>query len=50
MEPRLRQFLQGLLHQAIHSGIFAAFWKMPLVMVLSVLAILIAVAIYFGLY
>jgi hypothetical protein len=50
MEPRLRNFFQGLLNQAINSGIFAAFWKMPLGMVLAVLAILIAVAVIFGLY
>jgi len=50
MEPRLKEFFQGLLHHAIRSGIFAAFWKMPLAMVLTVLAILIGIAVWFGLY
>jgi hypothetical protein len=50
MEPRLKQFLQGLLHQAIHSGIFAAMWKMPLSKLLIVLGLLIAIAVAFGLY
>jgi hypothetical protein len=50
MEPRLKEFFQGLLQHAIRSGIFAAFWKMPLAAVLVVVAILIAVAVYFQLY
>jgi len=50
MEPRLQSFLQGLLHRAIHSAIFAAFWKMPLAWVLIALAVMIGVAVYFGLY
>jgi uncharacterized membrane protein len=50
MDARLKGFLQGLLHQAIHSAIFAAFWKMPLVWVLTALAVMIGVAVYFGLY
>ncbi len=50
MEPRLKDFFQGLLQHAIRSGIFAAFWKMPLAMILTVLAIMIAVAVIFGLY
>ena len=50
MDARLRGFLQGLLHHAIRSGIFAAFWKMPLKWVLLAVAALIAVAIAFKLY
>jgi len=50
VEPRLKQFLQGLLHHAIRSGIWAAMWKMPLTWVLAAVAILIAVAVIFGLY
>ena len=50
MDARLKGFLQGLLHQAIHSAIFATFWKMPLTWVLAALAVMIGVAVYFGLY
>lgn len=46
----LQAFLQGLLHQAIHSAIFAAFWKMPPAWVLAALAVMIGVVVYFGLY
>ncbi|HMO03971.1 MAG TPA: hypothetical protein PKC67_02210 [Kiritimatiellia bacterium] len=50
MDARLKDFLQGLLHRAIHSAIFAAFWKMPLTWVLIALAAMIGIAIAFGLY
>jgi|GEM_PF-6467194 hypothetical protein len=50
MDQRLKNYLQGLLHQAINAGIFAAMWKMPLGKLLIVLGILIAIAVVFGLY
>ena len=50
MTPELRAFFQRLLHQAINAGIQSAFWKMPLVVVLILLAVLIGVAVYFKLY
>lgn len=50
MDPRLKNFFQGLLHQAIHSAIFAAFWKMRLGVILLLLGLLIAIAVYFKLY
>lgn len=50
MDPRLKGFFQGLLHQAIHSAIFATFWKMPLAWVLVTLAAMIGIVVYFGLY
>ncbi len=50
MDQRLKGFLQGLLHHAIRSGIFAAFWKMPLKWVLLAVAAMIAIAVVFKLY
>ena len=50
MDSRLKDFIQGLVHHSIRSGIFAAFWKMPLGVVLTLVALLIAVAVYFDLY
>ena len=50
MEPRLRGFLQSLIHQAIHAAIHSIFWRMPLLGSLVLLAILIGVVVYFGLY
>lgn len=50
MTPELRNFFRQLLHQAINSGIQSAFWKLPLVWVLLLVAVLIGVAVYFKLY
>ena len=50
MTPELRGFLQRLLHQAINAGIHSTFWKMPLVWILILLAIMIGTAVYFKLY
>ena len=50
MDQRLKNYLQGLLQHAIHTGIFAAMWKMPLGKLLIILGILIAIAVIFGLY
>lgn len=50
MDPRLRDYLKGLLNQAINAGIFSAMWKMPLGKLLIILGILIAIAVGFGLY
>ena len=38
MEPRLRGFLQSLIHQAIHAAIHSIFWRMPLLGSLVLLA------------
>ena len=50
MDQRLRGYLQGLLQHAIRSGIFAAFWKMPLKWVLITVGALLVIAVAFKLY
>jgi hypothetical protein len=50
MDKDLRGFFNQLIHHAIRAAIHSVFWKMPLGMVIVVLAILIGVAVYFKLY
>jgi hypothetical protein len=50
MDQRLRDYLQQLLHNAINAAMTSVFWKMSLVWTLVILAVLLAVVFYFGLY
>jgi hypothetical protein len=50
MDPRQRDFWRNLLHHGIHAAIRTIIWRLPLALVIGLLAILIFVVIYFRLY
>ena len=50
MDPQLRDFWKRLLHSGIDAAIRTIIWRLPLVLVVIVLAILIFVVLYFRLY
>jgi hypothetical protein len=50
MNDEPRKFLRQLVHQAIHSSITSVIWRLPTLAVLVLLALLVGVVFYFGLY
>ena len=50
MDPQQRDFWRRLLHQGINAAIRTIIWRMPLLLVMALLAVLIFVVIYFRLY
>ena len=50
MDPRLRDYLRQLLQNAINAAMTSVFWKMLLVWTLIILAVLLGIVFYFGLY
>jgi len=50
MDPKLREYFAQLLRQAINSAIHAVFWKMPLVPLLFLIALMIGLVVWFRLY
>jgi hypothetical protein len=50
MDPRLGDYLRQLLQNAINAAMTSVFWKISLVWTLVILAVLLAVVFYFGLY
>jgi hypothetical protein len=50
MDQRLRDYLQQLLQNAINAATASVFWKISLVWTLVLLAVLLGIVLYFGLY
>lgn len=49
-DPRLKGFLREIIHSAIRGLIYRSLWGLPVGAALLLLAALIGVVIYFGLY
>jgi hypothetical protein len=50
MDPRLGDYLRQLLQTAINAAMTSVFWKISLIWTLVILAVLLAVVFFFGLY
>jgi len=50
MNNEQRNFVRQLVHHAIRSSMSSVIWRLPMPVVLVLLALLIGAVVYFGLY